>query len=63
MALTGLLRGREKIESALQALIDHRSALHLRAMNMLYEGLKEKALSSRWDWVGCWVQQHFVSSR
>ena len=37
------------------------TALHLRAMNMLYEGLKEKgalmlfraAPSSRWAWEGC----------
>ena len=47
------------------------TALHLRAMNMLYEGLKEKGAlmlvpsrrSSRWAWAACSAPRPFVSSR
>ena len=33
----------EKFEQAAKSYVDNPTALHLRAMNMLYEGLKEKS--------------------
>ncbi len=57
-------------ETAARSYRDNPTALHLRAMNMLYEGLKEKgalmlvpssAVESM-GWEDCWAQQRFVNN-